>query len=533
LRRYQVNLLVDAEGLQGAPVVYENNPTYLNLIGRVEHQAQMGALTTDFMLIKPGALHKANGGYLILDAQRVLMSPHSWEGLKRALQFGEIRIESPLDAMSLSTTITLEPEPIPLAVKVILMGEPNVYYLVSSFDPDFNELFKVSADFDDELHRSPEGELGFAHLIATLARKEGLRPFDSGAVASLIEHSSRMVDDGSRMSAHISEVLGLMQESNHWAGEASAERVSRLHVERAIESRVFRQNRMEEKLLDEVLRGSQLIDTAGEHVGQVNGLSVAQLGKYAFGHATRITATVRIGSGEVMDIEREVDLGGPIHSKGVMILSSLLGEKFAQSAPLSFEASLVFEQSYGGVEGDSASSTEFYALLSAIARLPIKQSIAVTGSVNQFGQVQAIGGVNAKIEGFFDLCVRRGLTGEQGVVIPASNLQHLMLKDDLLKAVEEGKFSVWTVETVDEGIELLTGVPAGDLLADGRYPEGSVYRRVVERLNEFTVARKKADDDADEDKPIIATRKRSPRRKVQPDSEPTTSDDEDSEPGVA
>lgn len=512
-RRYQANLLVDASERTGAPVVYESNPTFLNLIGRVEQLAQMGALTTDFTLIKAGCLHRANGGYLILDAQRVLTAPYAWEGLKRALQNQRIRIESPAEMLNLTTTVTLEPEPIPLDVKVVLIGEPSLYYLLSTLDPDFNELFKVSADFDDELNRSPESELLYARLIATIARRSGLCPFDAPAVARLIEQSARLADDSLRLTARVAEIKGLMEEAHHWAEEAGAAVVGRPHVQQAIASRTFRLDRIEHRLREQVLRGSILIETTGATVGQINALSVVQMGKRMFGHPSRITATVRMGNGDVVDIEREVELGGPIHSKGVLILTSYLRARYAPEEPLSLSATLVFEQNYGGVEGDSASSTELYVLLSALARVPIRQGLGVTGSVNQMGQVQAIGGVNEKIEGFFDLCASTGLTGEQGCLIPAANVQHLMLREDVVDAVAAGRFHVYAIATLEEGIEVLTGMAAGERQADGSYPDGSLNRLVMERLAQLTEARRKSDDVLESDEAPVSSGKRGGKKK--------------------
>ena len=484
-RRYQVNLLVDSSDREGAPVIYASNPSYLNLIGRVEHLAQMGALITDFTLIKPGLLHEANGGYLILDAIKVLTSPYAWEGLKRALQFGEIRIESPYEMLSLTTTISLEPEPIPLDVKVIMMGERRLYYLLAAYDPDFAELFKVAADFDDEFVWDEESQELYAQLVGAIVHREGLKPFDRAAVARIIERSARLAGDSERLTARIQSVVDLMQEADYWAGEAGAQIVGVQHVQQAIDAQIHRADRVSQRLQEEILRETILIDTEGEQVGQINGLAVLQLGGYAFGKPSRITATVRMGKGEVIDIEREVDMSGPIHSKGVLILSSLLRARYAYDRPLTLSASLVFEQSYAGVDGDSASSTELYALLSAIAQVPIKQSLAVTGSVNQRGQVQAIGGVNEKIEGFFDLCKARGLTGEQGVLIPAANVKHLMLRQDVVDAVEAGQFAIYPVSTIEEGIELLTGMQAGERDEEGRYPEGTFNRLVDDKLTEM------------------------------------------------
>lgn len=497
-RRYEVNVLVDSGSAEGAPVIYESNPSYSNLVGRVEQMAQMGALVTDFTLIKPGVLHRANGGFLVLDVVKVLTSPYAWEGLKRALQFREIRIESPMQMLSLNTTISLEPEPIPLDFKVILMGDRRLYYLLSAYDPEFAELFKVAADFDDEVLRDDETQLLYARLIAAIVKREELLPFDRSAIARIIEHSARLVADSARLTAHMQTVVDLLEEADHWAGEDGAAVVTAAHVQQAIDGQIYRSDRVRGLLQEEVLRNTIMIDTEGAVAGQINGLAVLGMGNYAFGRASRITATVRMGRGEVVDIEREVALSGPLHSKGVLILSSFLRARYAAEEPLSLGASLVFEQSYGGVDGDSASSTELYALLSAIARVPIKQSLAVTGSVNQFGQVQAIGGVNEKIEGFFDLCQARGLTGEQGVLIPAANVKHLMLRRDVVEAAEAGRFHIYPVATIDEGIELLTGVPAGQADEEGVYPEDTVNRMVADRLAAMSKKREKMDSRKDE-----------------------------------
>ncbi|MFN8491980.1 MAG: ATP-binding protein [Caldilineaceae bacterium] len=490
LRRYSVNVLVDSSNLKGAPVIYESNPSYLNLVGRVEQMAEMGALTTDFTLIKPGVLHRANGGYLILDALKVLSNPYAWEGLKRALQFRQIRIESPVQMLNLTSTVSLEPEPIPLDVKVVLMGDAQLYYLLAAADPEFNELFKVAADFSDEMERTPATETLYAQLIATIVRREELHPFDRSAVARIIEQSARLAQDAERLTARLQTIVDLMEEANYWAEQTKAEIVTAQHIQQAIDAQIYRSDRINERMRQEILRKTILIDTAGEHVGQINALSVIQLGNVMFGHPTRITATVHIGEGDVINIEREVELSGPLHSKGVLILASYLSAKYATDEPLSLAASLVFEQSYGGVDGDSASSTELYALLSAIAEVPIRQALAVTGSVNQYGQVQAIGGVNEKIEGFFDLCKARGLTGEQGVLIPASNVKHLMLRQEVVEAAAAGQFSIYPIETIEQGIEVLTSVPAGVRNKNGKYPKGTINQRVEARLRTF--ARKSA-----------------------------------------
>jgi lon-related putative ATP-dependent protease len=484
-RRYQVNVIIDHSESEGAPVVFEEHPTFNNLIGRVEHIAQMGALVTDFNLIKAGALHRANGGYLVVDARELLLQPYAWDGLKRVLRSQELRIESLGQALSLVSTVSLEPDPIPLDVKVILIGERLLYYLLYQYDPDFGELFKVEADFNQEMDRSPEGNQLYARLIATLARRNDLRPFDRRAVAQVITRSARMAGDAEKLSVHLLGVADLLREADYWAREAGHTVVRADDVKRAIEAQIHRSDRVRERVQERIQRGTILIDTDGERVGQVNGLSVLMLGNFSFGQPSRITARVRMGSGKVIDIEREVELGGPIHSKGVLILSSFLGSRYALEHPLSLSASLVFEQSYGGVEGDSASMAELCALLSALAEVPIKQSLAITGSVNQHGEAQPIGGVNEKIEGFFDVCRARGLTGEQGVIIPTSNQQHLMLRHDVVEAVKAGQFNIYAVETVDQAIELLTGLPAGRRGKTGDFTKGSVNQRVEARLIEL------------------------------------------------
>ena len=482
LSRYKVNVLIDHSETEGAPVVYEDNPTYQNLIGRVEHRAQMGALTTDFSLIKPGALHRANGGYLILDVRKVLTQPYAWEGLKRVLRSEEIKIESLGQQLSLISTVSLEPEAIPLDVKVALFGDRMLYYLLWQLDPDFADLFKVAADFNEEMDRDPANQTIYAKLIATLIQREDLPSFDRGAVGRVIERSARMVGDAEKMTTHTRALTDLLTEAAYWTQENGREVVSEDDVQQAIDHQIHRLDRVRERVQENILRDTLLVDTEGEEVGQINGLSVLSLGNYMFGRPTRITSRVRLGKGQVVDIEREVELGGPLHSKGVMILTGFLSGRYARSNPLSLSASLVFEQSYGGVDGDSASSAELYTLLSAISEVPIKQSLAVTGSVNQHGRVQAIGGVNEKIEGFYDICEARGLTGDQGVLIPASNVKHLMLRHDIVEAVEEGHFHIYAIETVDQGIEILTGEPAGEPDEDGEYPEDSINGRVLKRL---------------------------------------------------
>ena len=482
LRRYSINVLIDHSEMDGAPVIYENNPTYQNLLGRVEHRAQMGALMTDFMLIKPGALHRANGGYLILDVRSLLTQGNAWEALKRALKSREIRMESLGQQLSVMSTISLEPEPIPLKVKVALIGDRRLYYPLLELDPEFGELFKVAADFDDQMARDDESQVLYARQIATLARREKLLPFDRSAVERLMVQSARLVADSEKLSTRMREITDLMLEADYWAREGNREVVSLEHVQQAIDAQIGRMSRIRERSQEAMSRKIKLIGTGGAVVGQINGLSVLTLSNFAFGQPTRITARTSLGRGQVVDIEREVELGGPLHSKGMMILTGFLTGRYAQEQPLSLSASLVFEQSYGGVDGDSASSAELYALLSAIAEVPIKQSLAVTGSVNQNGEVQAIGGVNEKIEGFFDVCKAQGLNGEQGVLIPHANIQHLMLRQDVVDAVTAGEFHIYAVEHIDQGIETLTGMPAGLPDAQGIYPEETINGKVQRRL---------------------------------------------------
>lgn len=489
--RFRVNLLVAREASEGAPVVYEEHPTYQNLMGRVEHIAQLGALVTNFLLIKPGALHMANGGYLLLDALKLLSQPFSWEGLKRALSTRDIRIESLGQMYSLVSTVSLEPEPIPLDAKVILIGNRMLYYLLAQYDPEFGELFKVAADFEDEVERSADNDLLYARMIGTLVRREKLRPLDRGAVARVIEHSARRAEDAEKLSTHIVSLADLVREADFWAAQDKREAVTRPDVEHAIEAQIKRSDRLRERSHEAILRGILHIETDGEKVGQVNGLSVFQLGDFSFAQPSRITANTRLGDGELVDIQREVKLGGSIHSKGVLILSSFLASRYAAEQPLSLSASLVFEQTYGHVEGDSASVAELCALLSSLANAPIKQSLAVTGSVDQFGRVQAIGAVNEKIEGYFDICNQRGLTGQQGVLIPASNVMHLMLRQDVVDAAAGGRFHIYAMETVDEALELLTGIQVGTPDADGTLPEGSLDQRVAQRLKHLAELRRK------------------------------------------
>jgi lon-related putative ATP-dependent protease len=485
LNKFKVNVIIDNSKTKGAPVIFENNPTYPNLIGRVEHFAQMGTLMTDFRMIKAGALHKANGGYLIIDARKLLTQPYAWEGLKRAIQSRSIEIESLGQALSLISTVSIKPEAIPLNMKVALLGDRMLYYLLTQYDPEFSDLFKVQADFETEIDWDIDNQRLFAQVMATIIKEEELLPFDNTAIAALIEESARQVSDSKKLNTRRQDIKERIIESEYFAKQRGSEIVTGEDVQEGIQAQIKRTDRLREKSQESILREINLISTSGEAVGQINGLSVISLGDFSFGQPTRITAQVSLGKGQVVDIEREVELGGPIHSKGVLILSGFLRGRFAQDIPLSLTASLVFEQAYSGVDGDSASSAELYALLSAIASVPIKQSLAVTGSVNQHGDIQPIGGVNQKIEGFFDICKARGLTGEQGVLIPASNVTHLMLRESVIKAVNNSTFHIYPVEHIDEGIALMTGIEAGKKKADGTYPEGSINALVRKRLEKL------------------------------------------------
>ncbi len=495
LSRYQVNVLVDNSETKGAPVIYEDNPSYLNLIGRVEHIAQYGTLLTDFTLIKAGALHRANGGYLVLDARKVLMSPFSWEGLKRAIHAHEVRIESLERMISLASTTSLQPEPIPISVKVVLTGSRLLYYLLKQYDPEFGLLFKVAADFAEDIERNDENSELFAHLIAGLQKENELAPLNKNAVQRTIEHCSRLVEDSEKLSLHMGNLLDLLREGDYWAKQAKREEISEDDIQKAIDTRQYRQDQIRERVQEQVIRGNYLLDTSGGKVAQINSLSVIQLGDYTFGRPSRITATARLGQGKVIDIEREVKLGGSIHSKGVLILSSYLANRYAKDQPISLSASLVFEQSYGFVEGDSASAAELCALLSALSEVPIKQNFSVTGSVNQYGEIQTIGGVNEKIEGFFDVCNTRGLTGDQAVVIPQQNVKHLMLHADVREAVEQDKFAIYSVQTIDQMMELLTGKEAGVKDKNNHYPQGSINYLVQKRIDQLNKLRKTYADD--------------------------------------
>ena len=482
--KFKVNVVVKNVPDSGAPIVLLDHPTQGNLVGKVERIQQFGALITDFSLIKGGALHKANGGFLLIDARKLLLQPYSWDSLKRALASKEIKIEAPSEDTSFAT-ISLDPQPIPLDVKVVMTGDSELYELLSERDPDFKDYFKVEADFGGVIDRTDENEIEYAKLIGSLSKKKGLRSLNKQAVARVIEYSSRLADDTEKLTAHVASIGDLLKEADYWARKSKASQIGKNHIEQAIKSQIYRSDRINQAMLEQIDKGTILMDVKGERVGQINGLVVYNFTRNSFGKPARITTQVRLGRGEFINIEREVEMSGPIHSKGVLILQSLIANRFAKRSPLSLSASIVFEQSYGGVDGDSASSTEYYCLISAIADLPIRQSLAVTGSINQFGEIQPIGGVNEKIEGFFEVCKYNGLTGKQGVIIPRTNVVNLMLREDVVEAVENGQFSIYAIDTVDDGIELLTGISAGEPNKQGQYPKGTVNYKVQQSLAEY------------------------------------------------
>ena len=489
--RYEINVLVTSDGSDpGAPVIEELHPTLGSLVGRIDYVSMRGVLITNFRLIKAGAMHRANGGYLLLDARSLLTEPFSWASLKRTIRQKEIRIEDVTRFLGLTSTVSLEPDPIPLNVKVVLFADRLLYFLLAALDPEVGQYFKVLADFENDIDRNPQNEELIARLIASIAQRDGLKPFDREAVGLALEHAARLAEHANKLTLLVEQLRDVLNEADFWAADSKRSIISRADVDKALTQGIQRASRIRDRVLETVLQRVALIDTAGSRVGQINGLSVTELAGFSFGRPTRITCQVRPGAGKVVDIEREVELGGPIHSKGVLILSGFLAGCYALDVPMSLYASLVFEQSYSGIEGDSASSAELYALISALADLPLRQDLAVTGSVNQHGEIQAIGGVNEKIEGFFDICRARGLTGTQGVLIPQSNVQHLMLRADVIEACAGGEFAVYPVATIGEGIALLTGRVAGERGTDGCYPTGSANRLVEDRLRSFASIRK-------------------------------------------
>ena len=487
-RRYDVNVLVDNSGLKGAPVITEINPTYYNLFGRIDQEARFGALVTDFTLIRKGALHDANGGYLVLSIEEVLRNALSWDALKKSLETGQIMTEDVGERVGMLPTKTLRPEPIPLDVKVVLIGQPQTYSMLLGLDEEFSELFKVKADFDTVMRRDDEHVRDYAVFVGNLSRQERLLPFDRGALARLVEHGSRIAEDQQKLSTRFGALADVVREASYYAGSDGTGIVGAAHVQRAIDARLVRSGLEIEHMQEMIERGEIKIEVEGERSGQINGLSVVDMGDITFGHPSRITVAVAPGEEGVIDIERSIGLGGPLHHKGVMILAGYLAEVFGRERPLTLEARMVFEQTYSGVEGDSASGAELCALLSALAEVPIKQGIAMTGSVNQKGELQPVGGVNEKIEGFFDACRIKGLDGHQGVILPKSNQDALMLRSDVVDAVRNGKFHVWAAERIEEALELLTGWQCGERMEDGTFTPGSLYEKVDERLARFAQA---------------------------------------------
>jgi len=483
--RYKINLFVDNSETEHAPVIEESNPSYYNLMGSVEYRNEMGVMKTDFMQIKPGAVHQANGGYLILQAKDLLQSPHSWLALKRSLGTKKAVIESLGKELGFVATTSIKPKCIPVEIKVILIGDPYTYYLLYAYDEEFNKLFKVMADFDIEMKRSDDNMLKMARFIATHAEKENLRPFDRKAVQRVVEYSSRLADSQKKLSSRFNKIVEILYEADSWAEAAESEVVGIAHIKKAISEKAYRSNKYEEKVMDMFEEGIYLLDVEGEKIGEINGLAIVGMGDYSFGKPNKITVATYKGKSGIISIDREVQATGKIHDKGVLILNGYIGHKYAQEKHLSLSASIVFEQLYSGLEGDSASSTELYALLSSLANVPIKQCIAVTGSVNQRGEIQPIGGVNEKIEGFYKVCKMKGLTGNQGVMIPHQNISNLMLVDELVQAVEDGLFHIYAVETIDQGIEILTGIEAGEANDKGEYPQGTIHYLVNERFVEL------------------------------------------------
>ncbi|MBD3184207.1 AAA family ATPase [Candidatus Poribacteria bacterium] len=483
--KYKVNLIVDNSKTEGAPLVIEHNPTYPNLIGRIDRQVRLGALTTDFTMIKAGAIHKANGGFLIIDAESLLRKLFSWEGIKRVIEDKEVRISEIAQELSMFSTVSVEPEPIPADLKIIIIGSPFIYYALYALDKDFQKQFKVMADFDTQMERTKENVYQYAKFICARCIEEELLHFHISAVSKVVEYSSELIGDREKLSTRFIDIVDIVREASYWAGKKDKERVYDEDVKQAIQEKIYRSNRIEKRIQELIEEGTIIVDTKGCVAGQVNGLSVMQLGDHMFGKPSRITARTSLGNEGLVNIEREVKMSGKIHDKGVLILSGYLNGKYAKDKPISLSASICFEQSYSGVEGDSASSTELYALLSSISDIPLKQNIAVTGSVNQRGEIQPIGGVSQKIAGFFDVCKAKGLSGNQGVMIPEKNIKHLMLREDIVESVKEGKFHIYPIKTIDQGIEVLTGIEAGEIQEDGNYPEGSVNYIVDKRLREM------------------------------------------------
>ena len=495
LIKYEVNILVNNADLDGAPVILESHPSYHNLIGHIEHRFIMGAAHTDFTLIRAGALHRANGGYLLIPARDVFLNPYAWEGLKRALRNAQVRILELNSQAGVPSSVSLEPETIPLNTKVVLFGTPLLYHMLRENDEDFAKLFKIRAEFASVMERTPQNERDYALYVKSVVEDNNLLPFDNTAVARLIEHSARLAGNQNKLTAQLGKITNVIQEAAYWAKKEKQELVTAQSVNRAIKESIYRNNLAEEHSRELISQGTIMIDVEGSTIGQVNALSVLSLGEFAFGTPTRLTASARPGDAGIINIEREADLSGPIHTKGVLILSGFLRERYAQEKPLNLTASLTFEQSYGGVDGDSASAAELYALLSSLGNIPIRQDKAITGSIDQHGNIQAVGGLNEKIEGFFRVCQEKGLTGEHGVLIPAANVRHLMLNEEVLTAVEEGKFHVWSLKTFDDGIPILTGLEAGQRDENGDYPPNTFNHKIQEALANYA---KNKDQDSEE-----------------------------------
>lgn len=500
--RYSINVLVNNRDTKGAPVVIESNPTYYNLFGRIEHKLQYGMAVTDFSMIKAGSLHKANGGYLVIDALGLLKNIFVYDAIKRTIKDRQIRIEDVWEQYRLISSITLKPGAVPFNVKIVLVGSPRLYYLLYNLDEEYRELFKVKADFENRMTRNKENLVKYASFVRTKCLEKGLKPFEQNAVVKIVEYGSRLAEHKEKLSAKFTEVADLLREADYWAKRDKSKTVKLEHVEKAFDEKIYRVNKVEKKIQEAIKEGTILVDTDGAVAGQVNGLSILDLGDYRFGLPSRITAKTYAGKAGIVNIERETKLSGKIHEKAILILSAYLGEKYAQKHPLSLSASLTFEQLYGGVEGDSATCAEVYALLSSISGVPVKQSYAITGSMNQHGEVQPIGGVNEKIEGFFDVCKLNNLSGEQGIIMPERNVKHLMLRKDVIDAVKDGKFNIYAIDSVEDSIELLTGMPAGELQPDGNYPEGTLNFLVSARLDKLSEAVKGKKDEKEKNNTV-------------------------------
>lgn len=512
-KKYTVNVLVDNAKTEGAPVIVEQNATYPNLFGSIDRRVQMGVAVTDFTMIKPGSLHRANGGYLVLNANNLFRLGLSWEALKIAIKRREIHIEDPMQMLGYSTAEGLRPDPVPFRMKLVIIGSPYIYELLYHYDEDFAKLFNIKADFGMEMERTPAHEQEMAQFLGSCCKNEpSIMPFTPEGVAKMVEYATELTGDQTKLSCQFGNLVSIIKEASFWAKEEGSPLVSGGHVDKALDQRDYRHNRIDDKIQEMIERGTIFVDTEGAQMGQVNGLAVLQMGNYAFGKPSRITASVFTGKGGIIDIEREAKLGGKTHTKGIMILKGFLGQRFAQKRPLSFAASLAFEQSYSMIDGDSASSTELYAILSALSGLPIQQGLAVTGSVNQKGEVQPIGGVNQKIEGFYRVCKAKGITGEQGVLIPAANIENLMLNREVVEAVDAGQFHIYPITSIEEGIERLTGTEAGIADEEGDYAPETVFGRIMARLEAINKALKASTQSDDDENGEPAAKRKDPEK---------------------